>query len=589
MPRALAILTLLFAALGAAPAAAQSDGDAAELRAAHAAFVADRAAATSGLGPVPGVGFDAEYEGIVPMDRPELAERDAMDDIDRASATLQDPEPIGPLSFDPDAITDLPFGLTTVHHAPLLDTLEFFATDGRRMGTGWFARAGRWRAAIDAVADELGAPRDLVWVAAVESAFTNDAVSHAGAVGMWQFMQRTAIGRGMRIDGAVDDRLDPMVSTRFAIEYLLENHARFRSWPLAFAAYNAGGGHVRGEIRENNVTDFWVMDRYDCMYSDARRYALLIIALAVIDRNPHVFGYDAVVPEPPIAWDTIDVEGGTRLTLVAEAIDVPVETLEDLNPSLRRPATPDDPETWSLRVPPGTGDDFADEIADVIDDWGGEHELVPLRFGETIDEVADRYGMSASTLRAINGLGRREHAPYGIDVIVPTEGRGTPRGSGDDDDDDDVVLLPATAFAPPGTRRVFYEVHDADRLADIAAHFDVDLWELSAWNDLDPRAAIWSGMTLQVFVDADRSLDDSIVRLDEEVTALRIDSPEYEAWREAEERQSQRSRRVYTVRSGDTVIGIARRFGVRPSDITRWNGLSDDDAIIIGQQLVVGR
>ncbi len=538
---------------------------------------------------IEGWGVDAEYEGMDVSDV--RADRDGPAAVTTAPVDMPwDDSPPTDLSFDISAITDLPFDLQRVDHPVLLEFLEYYATEGRGRATRWLSSSGRYRDAILAEIEAQEAPIDLIWVAAIESGFDDEAVSHAGAVGMWQFMERTAVGRGMRIDRWVDERRDPAIATRYAVAYLVDRYERFGSWPIALAAYNAGAGHVRGELREHNVTDFWVMDRYGCLYSDARRYALRIITIAIIARNPAAFGMEGVVADPGRTWDEVEVDGGLRLSLVAEAVGSDVDELQALNPALRRPQTPPDVERWTLRIPAGTRDTFVRRFDDLESRYGGEHELVTLRFGETVAAVAERTGISERVLRAINDLGRYERAAYGTDLIVPLEGRDPPRRDNDDEDaEPPVIVLPQTRFAFADRRRVFYEVNTGDTPAEIAEHFGVGLYELAAWNDIDPRAALWSGMVLQVWVAPDADLADSVVLTDDDVRAVALNSPEYEALQAESVQAQQRRRRTHTVGAGDTVIRIARRYGVRTSDIIRWNDLDDDGMIVIGQDLVVGR
>jgi len=508
-------------------------------------------------------------------------------DLSSAARPQPIPEPVS-LSFDPSAIVNLPLDLDHVYYPALLEFLEFYHTEGRNRAMRWRARSGRYQDMIYEIADELGAPRELIWVAAIESSFTPDVRSRAGALGMWQFMTRTAHGRGFRIDRYVDERLDPVISTRFGLEYLMSRYERFGTWPLALAAYNAGSGHVRGELRSNNINDFWVMDRYSCLYPGARRYAVRVFALAIIDLNPEVFGFDAVVYDEPWTYDVVDVPGGVRLALLGDAVGLSLSEMRALNPSLRNNQTPPG-ETFPLRIPYGSTSSFVESYDRLARRYGSSHELVRLRFGESLGQLAVQNGIPERVLRAINGLERFDRSPYGAELIVPTEGR---RSQDDPRRDPGVILLPETRFSYPDRRQIFYAVHTGDTAVEIATHFGVSVHDLAAWNDIDPRAALWDDMVLQLFIDPDRSLDDSLVWRADEVLAFALGSPEHVAHLDAqvaEARTTRARQRTHTVRRGETVIGIARRYGVRPSDLMRWNSLGDDAMIIVGQRLVVSR
>jgi membrane-bound lytic murein transglycosylase D len=553
-------------------------------------FLADRIP-----GPLPGfIGTDGIYEEV--FDAPEAAFATDGLNLSMADDAFEQAMPpaealvmaMPELSFDPALITRLPFDLQTVDHALLIEFLEFYNTEGRTRAARWFARAGRYRALIEEVADELGAPRELLWVAAIESSFTPTARSHAGAVGMWQFMSVTAREYGMRIDRYVDERRDPVLATRHALQHLLDLHGTFRSWPLALAAYNAGGGHVRSEVREHNVTNFWNMDVYGCIYDASRRYALRAMALAVIDLNREAFGFEGLQDDEPWRFDSVAVPGNVRLSLLADAANMTIAELREYNPSLLLNTTPGSAE-FALRLPAGSVARFVDEYDDLSRRYGQEHTEAVVFFGETVVDLAAAFGVPQRVFRQVNGLGSDDEPMYGDVVLIP--GTGRERAPVQAPDRPEVLVLPPTRYEVPDAQRVFYDVNTRDTLAQIADHFEVDLYELAAWNDVDPNAAIFSGQTLQIFIRTNFDLSQSMVRLESQVVPLHLNSVEYVEHLEQEDEPEPAPRRTtrYTVRRGDTMSAIARRHGLTTRELLRLNRLSEDDSIHPGQTLVVSR
>lgn len=509
-------------------------------------------------------------------------------DIDYSE--LPDGDTLSPW-FDNDAL-DYPFGLQSLKGMREVERfVGFYTTQARGRIHSYFSRAGKYQDIILAELERQGAPRDLLWVVAIESNFEPVIHSSAGAAGLWQFMPRTAVSRGMTVGGGVDERLDPTIATREGVSYLLYQLERFGSWPLALAAYNAGSGHVRGQIRAHGVTELDAMERYGSVYQGARSYAAKIIAIALIDRNRAHFGFDAVVPEAPWVWDEVRIDEPVRLSLIADAAGVRAEEVIELNPALTGRAVPR--EGWTVRIPKGTFETFVRSYDRVADRWGKEHTSVVLRFGETPNMIAQRFDIPERVLRAVNGFSSGDTIPYGSELVVPESSRRS-RGSttsSASSSEKPTIVVPEQRYQYPNRQRVFYEVHLHDTLQDIADFFEVSRFELAAWNELDPRSTIWDGMTLQIFVAKDFELERAVVLREEESHVVVVGSPEWAAWRRAQEEESRasssRARRRHVVRPGDTVLRIANRYGVEARDIVRWNNLRDSGHIVIGQELLV--
>jgi len=510
---------------------------------------------------------------------------------------VQQPPPesvVAPLDrFDLRSLETV-FDLNTLDRPQIQTYLHFWTTDGRSRMARLLSRGGRYRDYIMGRLDDEGLPRELYYLVMIESGFNTTARSRAAAIGLWQFMARTGRSYGLRIDRRVDERRDWEHATTAGMTYLGSLHERFNSWPLAMAAYNAGAGHVRGELRRYDVNNFWAMDEYGAVWDATRAYVYKIIAAAIIGENPEHFGFEGVVFEDPIRYETVEVRGGTRLQVFARAADTDVDTLRELNPSLLVPTLPRQ-DTYQLRIPEGSLDSFIEEY-DRVDpedlDAGYVHTL---RFGETLDHLAQMYDLSARVLRRANGLDRRESVAYGSSVVVPIGAERAermlsahqPSPEGAEEDDAPVAVIPSVQFDYPDLTRLFYEVQTGDSAFAIAAAFGVSPYDLAMWNDIDTDVTLYSDMVLQVFVASEEDL--SAVRYFSEnaFRVLALDSPQYRAWDEAEDERRRRSRRTYTVQRGDTVSRIARRFGVSSSNIVRWNDLGSAHRIRVGQTLRV--
>lgn len=494
--------------------------------------------------------------------------------------------------FD-NASINYPFGLDSLAGMQEVERfVEFYSTRGRGRIHSYFARAGKYRPLILEELERQGAPKDLLWVVAIESNFDPIVRSSAGAAGLWQFMQRTAVSRGMTVGGGVDERLDPVIATREGVGYLMYQLERFGSWPLALAAYNAGSGHVRGQIREHGVTELDAMARYGSVYQGARSYAAKIIAIALIDRNRAHFGFEAIVEDPPLEWDTVRIDEPVRLSLLADAAGVSAQDVIALNPALTGKAVPK--EGWDVRLPKGSFQTFVQNYDRVASRYGKEHTSVTLRFGETPGMIAQRFDIPERVLRAVNGFSSGEKIPYATELVIPQSSRRSRTDAPTAPSTElPTVVVADQAYQYANRQRLFYEVQPQDSLREIAAFFGVSPYELAAWNELDVQSTLWGGMTLQIFAPRDFDVTTAIVRTEEQCHVLQMGSPEWVAWRRAQAEEtassssSSRARRRHTVRPGDTVLRIANRYGVDAKDVVRWNRLSDSGHIVIGQELYV--
>jgi membrane-bound lytic murein transglycosylase D len=202
---------------------------------------------------------------------------------------------------------------------------------------------------------ERAKPQELLYLAMIESGLSPLAESHVAAVGLWQFMDAAARDYGLRIDEYVDERRDPVRATEAALDYLYWLRARFGSWYLAIAAYNAGPARIERALelyadgRTGDEDIYWEILRH--LPRETREYVPRLIATARLAAEADALGY-AGSEATPYVYDQVYVPGGTRLASVARSLDVDVEVLEELNPHLIRDTTPPN-EMWPLRIPPG--------------------------------------------------------------------------------------------------------------------------------------------------------------------------------------------------------------------------------------------
>jgi membrane-bound lytic murein transglycosylase D len=464
--------------------------------------------------------------------------------------------------------------------------LEFYKNDkrGRAIMSGWLKAQGRWRVLFEDGLRRAKLPLALVYVAMIESGYDPHDRSHAGAVGLWQFMPEGAKIYGLRVDYWVDQRKDPERSTEAVTHYLADLKERFGGWPLALAAFNAGYGAVLRSMQKYNTNDYWELCRHeDGLPWETMLYVPKAMAAAVVGENRALFGYAEVPAEAPFAFDRITVPSSTSLTAIARAAGVSAAELEALNPELRRKRTPPDPGTadgrWEVRVPPGAGARFAAA-------FGANRELVKpfmVRFGERLEDLAREVGSTVRELRTLNGIEDLAEIRPGLTLVVPT-GREPVKPT---PCDTVIVAVPDKNASVAGRKRVFYRALPNDSIQDISVFFGVRPGELVQWNNLDLDARLAAGMVLQLWVARDFDVTRAALV---DPTVVRVVTTGSEEFFDLVEARRGRARLVYTVKKGDDLKKIGKKYGLTVADLERINRFgAAHTSLAVGQRLIVYR
>ena len=278
-------------------------------------------------------------------------------------------------------------------------SLKYLQTYRSAVITQAFWRARRYAAMMRTIFREHGLPEELVNLAFVESDVNPRATSGANAAGIWQFVPSTARSYGMRTTATLDERRDPEKSTRAAAEHLKSLYVRFRAWPLALAAYNAGGTAVQCAIDRQKTRDFWQLR----LPTETKRFVPKFMAMTIISRDPSRYGFSPP-PEEPHDTELLHVTQPTEIRHLADATGTTVTHLRDLNPELVGTATPSDRARYAVRIPRR----FT---------WISHK----VQTGETLAMIARRYKVSLQMLREANRLNPSVDLSVGRVILVPTE------------------------------------------------------------------------------------------------------------------------------------------------------------------------
>lgn len=202
---------------------------------------------------------------------------------------------------------------------------------------------------------KAGLPIELRTLAVIESALNPLATSSVGAKGIWQFMPVTGKEFGLEINSLVDERCDPLLSTKAACKLLKRLYEMYGDWTLALASYNTGPGNVNKAIiraggdPKNFKGSFW--DVYDYLHEETRQYVPLYMGATYAFAYHKAHGIDVPVPPLPLAVDTIMINRPMHLEQVSSTINIDIEVLKMLNPQYLLNIIPATYKQYALTLP----------------------------------------------------------------------------------------------------------------------------------------------------------------------------------------------------------------------------------------------
>ncbi len=392
------------------------------------------------------------------------------------------------------------FDIPIVKNSRVEFWVEYFTGRGRRTFGRYIERLGKMKPLMEPMLVEANMPKDLVYLAMIESGFSPKARSRAGAVGPWQFIPATGRSYGLEQDWWYDERRDPVKSTKAAIRYLSVLYEEFDDWKLAAAAYNAGEGRIRWGIRKYGTRDYWELARHRAIRRETVDYVPKMMAAAIISKNPEVFGF-----KPPV-WDsswlettTITLKGPEAIYSLANAGEITRKMLRTLNPELKRWSTPP-VQNYALRVPSEAVRKRL-EFAMTTGKIGKFRNFARYRVrrGDTLSQIASRFQVGIRPIMRLNNLASARRIWPGQMLIMPVMRGATPKKPH--------VRRQATTRIPAEFRNklhVLYVVKKGDTLYDISRKYAVTVGELKRWNSISKHRKIRPGKTLRLYVKNDQ-------------------------------------------------------------------------------------
>jgi membrane-bound lytic murein transglycosylase D len=420
------------------------------------------------------------------------------------------------------------------------------------------------------ILDEIEArelPTELLLLPIVESAYLPFAYSPGRAAGIWQFIPSTGRHFGLKQNWWYDGRRDIHASTQAALDYLQQLNERFDGdWLLALAAYNAGQGTVARAIQRNErlgrPTDFWSLD----LPRETRHYVPKLLALQALVENPWAYHVE-LWPVPDEPWlQRVELDGQLDLAVAARLAELDIEDIYQLNPGFNRWAT--DPEgPHYLLLPSDRADAFMAGLAGLSPDDRVAWHRHRIQSGETLSHIATRYRTTVAMLQQTNNI-RGTNIRAGRHLLVPSATRPASGYSLSAEQ----RRSSTQASGPAGRERHAHVVTRGDTFWGLSRRYGVGVPELARWNGMAPGDPIRPGQRLTVWLPRGQALH----------TAAAGQAPG------GLQHVSARRQRVnYSVRRGDSLSSIGRRFSVSVADIRRWNNLGNGNLIRPGQTLTL--
>ena len=474
--------------------------------------------------------------------------------MDSTRVSSQDSASMAKLLCQKGIVYDVPM----VWNDRVYRSLVFFSRNRKGPVAKWLARSGQYVPQFRRMFADSGLPMDLAYLPIIESGFSTQAYSRAHATGIWQFIPATGKRYKLRVSYWLDERRDPVKSTRAAIGYLSDLYAEFGDWYLALAAYNCGEGGMRRAIARADTNAFWQIK----LPKETMQYVPEFVAALMVAKSPQCFGY--AQPDTTVQWgdgkDTVLISDCIEMSMIAEALGVDPEQFQQDNPHIPHFCTPPDEAHVTLYVPAGTRERFHEFVAQIPQEKKVSWYRYKITRGDNVGTIAKRFKVTVNALKSVNNLtSNRIIAGHYLLVPIPVTAGVNARQAAQQDS---TSRTSPRSRPEPTVQTLRYKAHAGETFETLSTLFGVSIEDIVAWNRMRPDTVLAEG-------------DIVVLQVKNKSRSAGVQIP-----------PGADGSAYYRVVKGDNLLRIARVLGISYHDLLQWNNIDAAKPVIrAGQKL----
>lgn len=481
-------------------------------------------------------------------------------------------------------------------HASVISAIEDYANRRRNTIRVALGRATLYFDLYESILDKYDMPFEIKYLSVVESMLLPKARSHAGALGLWQFMYGTGKMFGLVENSYIDERMDPLKATEAACKYLTKLYGIYDDWNLALAAYNAGPGNVNKAIRRaGGKSTYWEVRPY--LPRETQDYVPRFMAIAYLMEHYQI--HNIKPTEASLTYydvDTICLSKGVQMQRIEALINLSVQDIQALNPVYKGTYIPLTYPQQCITLPiekialfleyeediyksneqflnvTGVSMDSINTNASMVTEYQNQMQYHKVKKGETLSSLARKYGTTTSKLNKLNGLKSGKlivgqtlkvgqtrvevQKPAGIVVVkdsIISQGN-------QENPSLDSVTLPK--------RTIRHQVKAGQTMYQIAQTYKVTIDEIVKWNSL-PSAQVYVGQVVVIYTDDPNLQAQNNIKESKTIVT------------------SKPATKYYTVKKGDTLGAIANKNKTTVSALQKLNPRVNASKLAIGQKIRV--